>query len=58
MERDERIAREALALWIAMFNEPPIVSATGSEMLEAFIKALPNPPYVPPDNSDRLVDPS
>ncbi len=41
MERDERIAHEALALRWALFAEPPIVAANGWEIIAAVVWTAP-----------------
>jgi hypothetical protein len=48
MDRDERLADEAMALWTALFGEPPIVQADAGQMIEALLASLPLPPYGPP----------
>ncbi len=45
MDRDDRIAQEAVALWMAIYREPPIVLADGTQMLDAMISTLPPPVY-------------
>ena len=52
MDRDDRISDEAMALWIALFGEPPIVQADGAQMIEVLVSTLPLPPYGQPDNID------
>jgi len=48
VDRDGRITREALALWIALYGEPPIVEANGSQLIDAMVKCMPVAPYRPP----------
>ncbi len=45
MDRDEKLDVEALALWLEMYREPPIVRADGTELIDAMIKSLPHVPY-------------
>jgi hypothetical protein len=53
MECDNGIADEAMALWLALFGEPPIVVADGSEMFEAVVKTLPGKPYLLADGGAK-----
>jgi hypothetical protein len=45
MERDEKIAFEALALWWILFGEPPIVGADGGEIISAMVRSAQIKPY-------------
>jgi hypothetical protein len=53
--RDERIQKEAAALWRELFGEPPPVRADGAVMLQIIMRRLPekhyermNSPYLRP----------
>ena len=43
--RDEKIQEEALALWLALFKQPPAIRADGSQIIEAVVQTLPKPAY-------------
>ena len=49
--RDERIYREATALWRELFSEPPPMRADGATMLDAIMRKLPKERY------ERLASP-
>jgi hypothetical protein len=39
-QRDQRIYQEALALWQALYDEPPPAVASGSDLLAAVLTAM------------------
>jgi hypothetical protein len=43
--REERIYREASALWRELYGEPPPIRADGGTMLEIMMKTLPEMSY-------------
>ena len=45
MGREDRIYREAAALWRELFREPPPSSADGATMLALIMKRLPESAY-------------
>lgn len=49
--RDQRIYEEAVALWMALYGEPPPIRADSATMLDAIMKSLPERPY------ERLTSP-
>ena len=48
-DRDDDILAEALALWLALYGQPPIVQAKGSDMIDAMLAGMRHPPYEPRD---------
>ena len=43
--RDERVAREAVALWREVFGEPPAIKADGATLLDIICRTSPPARY-------------
>ena len=46
-DRDDEIRAEALALWVALYGQPPAMLADGSQMMDIMLGCMPPPPYQP-----------
>lgn len=45
MEREQRIAAEAAALWQALYGEPPPIATDGETMIRVALSSLPEQSY-------------
>ncbi len=54
-DRDDGILTEAMALWLALYGQPPIVQAKGSDMIDAMLASMRHPPYQPSNQDEAAL---